>query len=272
MKHLNVVILAGGSGTRLWPLSTPGYPKQFLPLPNGRSMLQETLARVAPLVTPEQTWIVTGRNMAELVYEHLPTLAHDHLLGEPMGRNSAPAIAWIAATLARRDPEAIMASLHADHVIMQVEPLKQALQLAYHVAEQGHLVTLGIKPTTPETGYGYIRYAAPITEGSGHQAFYGERFVEKPERATAQSYLDDGHYVWNSGMFVWQVKTILQAMYTHLPEMMQKIDQIVAAMCTPDEQAVLDELWPTIQSVSIDYGIMEKVGQFAVIPADIGWN
>ena len=126
MNHLNVVILAGGSGTRLWPLSTPGYPKQFLPLPNGKSMIQETLARVAPLVTPEQTWIVTGRNMAELVYEHLPTLAHDHLLGEPMGRNSAPAIAWIAATLARRDPEAVMASLHADHVITQVEPLRQA--------------------------------------------------------------------------------------------------------------------------------------------------
>ena len=272
MNHLNVVILAGGSGTRLWPLSTPGYPKQFLPLPNGKSMIQETLARVAPLVTPEQTWIVTGRNMAKLVYEHLPTLAHDHLLGEPMGRNSAPAIAWIAATLARRDPEAVMASLHADHVITQVEPLRQALQLAYQVAEQGHLVTLGIKPTTPETGYGYIRYAAPITEGRGHQAFYGERFVEKPDRATAQSYLDDGHYVWNSGMFVWQVKTILQAMYTYLPEMMQKIDQIVAAMCTPDEQAVLDTLWPTIQSVSIDYGIMEKVSQFAVIPADIGWN
>lgn len=272
MKHLNVVILAGGSGTRLWPLSTPGYPKQFLPLPNGKSMIQETLARVAPLITPEQAWIVTGRNMAELVYEHLPTLIHDHLLGEPMGRNSAPAIAWIAATLARRDPDAIMVSLHADHVITQVEPLRQALQLAYRAAERGHLVTLGIKPTAPETGYGYIRYGAQITEGHGHQAFYGERFVEKPDRATAQSYLDDGHYVWNSGMFAWQVKTILREMRAHLPEMMQKIDQIVEAMGTSHEQTVLNELWPTIQSVSIDYGIMEKVSQFAVIPADIGWN
>lgn len=272
MKHLNVVILAGGSGTRLWPLSTPGYPKQFLPLPNGKSMIQETLARVAPLISPEQAWIVTGRNMAELVYEHLPTLIPDHLLGEPMGRNSAPAIAWIAATLAHRDPDAIMVSLHADHVITQVEPLRQALQLAYRAAERGYLVTLGIKPTAPETGYGYIRYGAQITEGNGHQAFYGECFVEKPDRATAQSYLDDGHYVWNSGMFAWQVKTILREMHTHLPEMMQKIDQIVEAMGTPHEQTVLNELWPTIQSVSIDYGIMEKVGQFAVIPADIGWN
>src|SRR5437588_13108123 len=117
MDHLNVVILAGGSGTRLWPLSTPSFPKQFLPLPNGKSMIQETLARIEPLVKPEQTWVVTGRSMVELVHEHLPTLPHAHILGEPMGRNSAPAIAWIAATIARRDPEAIMVILSADHVI-----------------------------------------------------------------------------------------------------------------------------------------------------------
>ncbi|MGH2506752.1 MAG: mannose-1-phosphate guanylyltransferase [Ktedonobacteraceae bacterium] len=272
MKYLNVVILAGGSGTRLWPLSTPSFPKQFLPLPNGNSMIQETLARVAPLVAPEQSWVVTGRGMAKLVHKHLPTLLPNHLLGEPMGRNSAPAIAWIAATIAQRNPEAVMVSLHADHVITQVEPLRQALHLACQVAEQGHLVTLGIKPTVPETGYGYIRYAAHIADGHEHQAFYGERFIEKPDRATAQSYLADGHYVWNSGMFVWQVKTILSAMRTHLPEMMQKIDLIVNAAGTPNEQAVLNEIWPTLQSVSIDYGIMEKVSQFAVIPTDIGWN
>ncbi len=272
MKHLNVVILAGGSGTRLWPLSTPSFPKQFLPLPNGNSMIQETLARVAPLVTPEQSWVVTGRSMAGLVHEHLPTLLHDHLLGEPMGRNSAPAIAWIAATIARRDPDGVMVSLAADHVITKVGALQQALKLAYQVAEQGHLVALGIKPTTPETGYGYIRYAAQMVEGCQHRAFCGESFVEKPDRATAQSYLDDGHYVWNSSMFIWQVKSILREMRTHLPEMMQKIDLIVAAMGMPNEQAVLNEIWPTLQSVSIDYGIMEKVGQFTVIPTDIGWN
>lgn len=271
-NHLNVVILAGGSGTRLWPLSTPSFPKQFLPLPNGNSMIQETLARVSPLVTPEQTWVVTGRNMAGLVYEHLPALPQDHLLGEPMGRNSAPAIAWIAATIARRDPDAIMVSLHADHVIAKVEVLQQALQLAQKVASQGYLVTLGIKPTAPETGYGYIRYADQFGEGFGHQVFTGECFVEKPDRATAQSYLDDGHYVWNSGLFVWQVRTILRELRTHLPEVMHKIDQIVDAANTPQAQIILDEIWPTIQSISIDYGIMERTSQFAVIPADIGWN
>ena len=272
MNHLNVVILAGGSGTRLWPLSTPSFPKQFLPLPNGNSMIQETLARVAPLAAPEQTWVVTGRNMAALAHEHLPTLAPEHILGEPMGRNSAPAIAWIAATIARQDPEAVMVTLSADHVIAEVETFRHALQLAQKAANLGHLVTLGIKPTGPETGYGYIRYAEQINEGFGHLVCSGERFVEKPDRATAQSYLEDGHYVWNSGMFIWQVKTILRELRTHLPEVMHKIDQIVAAMGTPREKEVLDEVWPTIQSISIDYGIMERASQFAVIPADIGWN
>lgn len=272
MDHLNVVILAGGSGTRLWPLSTPSFPKQFLPLPNGNSMIQETLARVEPLINPQQTWVVTGRSMAELVHEHLPALLPDHLLGEPVGRNSAAAIAWIAATIARRDPEAVMVSLHADHAITQTEALQQALRLAYKVASQGHLVTLGIKPTTPETGYGYIRYGEQIGEDAEHQVFSGERFVEKPDRATAQKYLEDGHYVWNSGMFIWQVQAILRELRTHLPEIMHKIDLIVAAAGTPEETTILNEVWPTIQSISIDYGIMERVSHFAVIPVDIGWN
>src|SRR5947209_7902973 len=150
MKHLNAVILAGGSGTRLWPLSTPGFPKQFLPLPSGQSMIQETLARVAPLISPERAWVVTGRSMVELVHEHLPSIPISHILGEPMGRNTAPAIAWIAATMAQHDPQAVMASFHADAVIANVEALTQSLRFAYELADQGYLVTLGIKPTAPE--------------------------------------------------------------------------------------------------------------------------
>jgi mannose-1-phosphate guanylyltransferase/mannose-6-phosphate isomerase len=272
MNHLNVVILAGGSGTRLWPLSTPSFPKQFLPLPNGNSMIQETLVRVAPLADPAQTWVVTGRSMAALVEEHLPILDPTHILREPVGRNSAPAIAWIAATIARQDPEAIMVTLSADHVITEVETFRQALQLAHRVASQGQLVTLGITPTSPETGYGYIRYAERCGEGFGHQVFSGERFVEKPNRATAQSYLEDGHYVWNSGMFIWQVQTILRELRTHQPEIMQRIDHIMQATGSSEEEAILDEIWPSVPSVSIDYGIMEKTSHFAVIPANIGWN
>lgn len=272
MNHLNVVILAGGSGTRLWPLSTPSFPKQFLPLPNGNSMIQETFIRVAPLALPAQIWVVTGSNMAGLVEEHLPTLDPRHILREPMGRNSAPAIAWAAATIARQDPEAVMVTLSADHVITRVETFRQALLLAQKMAGQDQLVTLGITPTTPETGYGYIRYAEQIDAGFGHRVFSGERFVEKPDRATAQSYLADGHYVWNSGMFIWQVKTILRELHLHLPDIMQRIDLIVEATGTPEEERVLEEVWPSLQSISIDYGIMEKIDHFSVIPADIGWN
>src|SRR6266702_5651749 len=272
MEHLNAVILAGGSGTRLWPLSNPGFPKQFLPLPNGRSMIQESLARVETLVSPEQAWIVTGRSMVELVHEHLPLVPVSNILGEPMGRSTAAAIGWAAATIARRDPQAIMMVLTADHVITRIDVFNQSLRMAARLAGQGYLVTLGIKPTGPETGYGYIRYGAPLSEGFDHQAFDGERFVEKPNVATAQTYLQDGHYVWNSGMFVWKVETILAEIKKHLPGLAQTIDVIAESMGTDSERATLDELWPTLQSISIDYGVMEKASKFAVIPVEIGWN
>ena len=272
MEHLNAVILAGGSGTRLWPLSTPSFPKQFLPLPNGRSMIQESLARVEELISPERAWVVTGRSMIELVREHLPTLPVSHILGEPMGRSTAAAIGWAAATIERRDPQATMMVLTADHVITKIEVFNQALRLADRLARQGYLVTLGIKPTGPETGYGYIRYDAALSEGFDHQAFYGERFVEKPDVATAMTYLEDGHYVWNSGMFVWKVETILTELKKHLPELAQKINVIAESMGTVRERETLDELWPTLQTISIDSSVMEKASKFAVIPVEIGWN
>lgn len=272
MKHLNAVILAGGSGTRLWPLSTPSFPKQFLPLPNGKSLIQETLARLTPLVSPDAAWVVTGCSMAELVREHLPSIPDAHILLEPMGRNTSAAINWVAATIAREDPQAIMAAFPADHVITKINAFHSSLQLGYELAEQGYLVTWGIKPSAPETGYGYIRFAEPLQEGHGHQAYRAERFVEKPNLATAKSYLEDGHYVWNSGMFIWKVETILQELHSSLPEMAKKIDQIVNAMGTVQEQAVLNELWPTLQAISIDYGVLEKTKNLAVIPVDLGWN
>ncbi len=272
MEHLNAVILAGGSGTRLWPLSTPSFPKQFLPLPNGRSMIQESLARVEGLISPERAWVVTGRSMIELVREHLPAILVSQILGEPIGRSTAAAIGWAAAALTRKDPQATMMVLTADHVITKIDVFNQALRLADRLAQDGYLVTLGIRPTGPETGYGYIRFDAALSEGFDHQAFYGERFVEKPNVATAQSYLEDGHYVWNSGMFVWKVETILAELKKHLPELAKKIDVIAESMGTTRERATLDELWPTLQSISIDYGVMEKANKFAVIPVEIGWN
>ena len=276
MKNLYAVILAGGSGTRLWPLSTPSFPKQFLPLPNGKSLIQESLARVAPLLSTDSTWVVTGRGIAELVREHLPSIPVAHILREPIGRNTSAAINWAAATIARQNPQAIMAAFPADHVITKIDAFQASLQLGYELAKEGYLVTWGIKPSSPETGYGYIRLAAPLAaplrEGHGHQAYHAERFVEKPDLALAKSYLQDGHYVWNSGMFIWKVEAILKELHNSLPELAQKIDLIVDAMGTPREQAILDELWPTLQAISIDYGVLEKTKNLAVIPVDLGWN
>ncbi|HTI15139.1 MAG TPA: mannose-1-phosphate guanylyltransferase [Dictyobacter sp.] len=272
VKHLNAVILAGGSGTRLWPLSTPAFPKQFLPLPSGQSMIQETLARVAPLITTDQAWVVTGRNMADLVQEHLPILSSHHILREPMGRNSAPAIAWIAETISRKDPDAIMATFSADAVIGHVDRLRQTLRLGYELAEQGKLVTIGIQPTTPETGYGYIRFADEFSAAYDYTAFQVDRFVEKPNLETARSYLADGHYVWNAGIFIWSVKAILAEFREHLPELSQQIRVLVDAANTTHAQVTLEEIWPTLQSISIDYGILEKTKNLVVIPADLSWN
>ncbi len=272
MEHFHAVILAGGSGTRLWPLSTSSFPKQFLPLPSGNSMIQETLLRVEPLVDHENVWVVTGRSMAEMAQEHLPSVPRSHILGEPMGRSTAAAIGWAAATIARYDPRAIMVSFHADAAITKVEPLRQSLRLAYELASQGYLVTLGVKPTTPETGYGYIRFAEQISEGHAHVAYRAGRFVEKPDLATAESYLRDGHYVWNSGMFVWQVGTILAELRVYLPELAHKIDLIARAMGTSQERATVDEIWPSITPVTIDQGILEKTHKLVVVPVDLGWN
>jgi mannose-1-phosphate guanylyltransferase/mannose-6-phosphate isomerase len=272
MQHFHAVILAGGSGTRLWPLSTPSFPKQFLPLPNGKSMIQETLSRVSPLITAERSWVVTGRSMAPLVHEHLPSIPLSHLLGEPTGRNSAAAIGWVASVIARQHPDAVLGIFSADHVIQDVERLRQALHLAYDLAEQDYLVTIGLTPTGPETGYGYIRFAAEMGKGYGLQAYHAERFVEKPDRTTAEGYLEDGHYVWNGGIFIWKASVILAEMHEHLPDTASKIERIVDAMGTSQEQPILDELWPTLQSISIDYGILEKTKRLIVIPAQLGWS
>ena len=272
-------ILAGGSGTRLWPLSTPETPKQFLRLMSERTMLQETVARVAPFVTPDHLYVVTFEQYRRAVAEQLPALPPDHILAEPLGRGTAASIGLAATLIAARDPNAIMASFHADAAITDVAGFRRALAFAEQVARQGYLVTLGITPTYPETGYGYIHSGQPLGSADGLTAYMVSRFVEKPKREVAEEYLRLGSYSWNSGIFVWRVDRILDEMRHHTPQIASVLDEIGAAArqtggrMTPMVEQVMQRAWERLtENVTIDVGIMERADRIAVLPVSIGWN
>lgn len=279
-------ILAGGSGTRLWPLSTKATPKQFLRLTSERTLLQETVDRIAPLVPRDQTYIVTFAHYRDAVAEQIPDLPHANILAEPAGRGTAASIGLAATLIAARDPEAIMGSFHADATIADVATFREALRAAEEVARAGYLVTVGITPTYPETGYGYIQYAEPlgrpgsVTHPSAVLGAYAvSRFVEKPNLERAQEYLRAGNFVWNSGIFVWQARRILEEIREYVPTVGAVLDQIGAAAArtrgalTPEVEAAIVAAWPHLrENVTIDTGVLERASRIAVIPADIGWN
>lgn len=272
-------ILAGGSGTRLWPLSTQDTPKQFLRLMSDRTMLQETVERVAPFVTPDQLYVVTFERYRQSVAEQLPELPMDHILAEPLGRGTAASIGLAATLIAARDPNAIMGSFHADAAITDVEGFRRALAFAEQIAREGYLVTLGITPTYAETGYGYIQAGQPLATSSGLTAYTVSRFVEKPKREVAEEYLRAGSYSWNSGIFVWRVDRILEEMRKFVPQIANVLDEIGAAArqtngrMTADVELVMQRAWQRLtENVTIDVGIMERADRIAVIPVAVGWN
>jgi mannose-1-phosphate guanylyltransferase len=272
-------ILAGGSGTRLWPLSTASSPKQFLRLPGPRTMLQETVERIAPLVPRDQLYIVTFAAYRDAVAEQLPDLPREHIAAEPAGRGTAASIGLAAVLIAAREPTAVMGSFHADHVIADVAGFREALAFAEVVARDGYLVTLGITPTYPETGYGYINFGAPIATAGQLRAYRGQAFKEKPDRATAEEYLRSGAYVWNSGIFVWRVDRILEEIRRHEPVVGDVLAEIGAAArsnggrMTAEVEQVMARVWPRLrQNVTIDVGVLERADRIAVIPISVGWN
>lgn len=270
-----VVIPAGGGGTRLWPRSRQATPKQFLDVVSRRTMLQETADRLTGLVPPDRLYVITNARHIAPVREQLPAVPPGNILGEPQGRDSAPAIGLMAALLEKTlGDDAIMVVLPADHVIPHEERFRDILRLAARVADDGYLVTLGIPPTGPDTGFGYIQSGEAVTQDEtlGLTVSQVRQFKEKPRRDVAEQYLHEGGYFWNAGMYIVTVRTLRDLYRQHLPGMEDGFARIVAALGTSDAERVLAEVFPTLEKVSIDYGISEKADKVAVVPADIGWN
>ena len=265
------LIMAGGAGSRLWPRSRRALPKQFLPLLSERTMIQETAERVAPLIPPSRILVATGQEYADLARTQLPDVPPGNIIGEPSGKGTAPCIGLGALEILRQDPDAVMAVLSADHQIRDAERFRQALAAAEQVAREGYLVTLGIKPDAPHTGYGYIQRGDSLGTYNEFPTFEMARFVEKPDRAVAERYLAEGGYSWNAGIFIWRVDMIMAALHTHLPQLRAQLDAI-AAGGGPGVPEAFGEIWGAVQPITIDYGVMERADKVAVIPVDIGWS
>lgn len=274
--NLYAVILAGGSGTRFWPASRRARPKQLLaigptsdPIPAapGESLIARTVRRIEPLVPAERTLIATGIHLLEATRRELPWLPESSFLAEPRARNTAPCIAWAALEISLRDPDAIVMVLPSDQHIADPHAFRQVLERAAREAAEGPITTIGIVPTRPETGYGYIELAEERRPGVRKVA----RFVEKPDQPTARSYVDSGRYLWNGGMFFFRAKEMLRAVRDHLPELALGLERIATAPAG-EREGVTAAVFEAARSVSIDYGVMERETDLSVVPGDFGWN
>ena len=268
--NTHVVIMAGGIGSRLWPLSTPDMPKQFIDvLGVGKSLIQLTVERFAPLCKPENFWVVTGERYAALVKEQLPAIPEDQILCEPEGRNTAPCIAYASWKIQKKDPQANIVVTPADALVLKTAEFADTIAKALAFTEERDaIVTVGIAPTRPETGYGYI-HAMEALHG---QLVKVSEFKEKPDLDTAIGYLEDGHYFWNAGIFVWNVNTIVSQLKAYAPQIAEVMDQLAPALFTEKETPELRRLFPTCEKISIDYAVMEKSPYIYVIAEDLSWS
>lgn len=269
MTSTYAVIMAGGSGTRFWPASRRARPKQLLPLgPGDESLIRATARRIEPLVPPERIYVVTSAALADATAAELPEVPRQNILAEPVGRNTAPCVGWAAAHVGRKDPSGVLIVLPADHHIGDEEGFRATLETGVEAAARGDLVTVGIRPTRPETGYGYLELDEEIAPGV-HRA---RRFVEKPNRQRAEQFLSSGRFLWNSGMFFFRADTILAAIREHLPGLGDGLKQLDEAAAAGNEDATAQAVYPGMPSVSIDHGVMEKAEEVAVVPGSFGWS
>lgn len=276
MQKVYAVIMAGGVGSRFWPRSRERSPKQLLEIIQGGTMIQDTVKRVGKLVPPEQIFIVTNKLQVEEITRQLPGIPVSNILVEPVGRNTAPCVGLAALRIQSINPEGVMVALPADHLIRNEEEFLRVLRIAIRIAEEREaLVTIGINPTHPETGYGYIQCSDEDGQFNPYKsegAFRVKTFAEKPNYETAIKFLQSGDFLWNSGMFAWKAKTVLQEIQTHLPELAEQLHAIKISLNTEKYQSVLETAYGLIRGISIDYGVMEKAGNVFVVKGDFGWS
>jgi len=270
------VIMAGGSGTRFWPLSRKSRPKQFLPLAGDEPLLAATVHRLPPLARARDTYVVCGPAHVGLARRMLQELPAANFIVEPCARNTAPCVGLAALHVAAKDPRGVVAMLPADHHISRPKAFRDAVAAAADLASSGVIATIGIHPSRPETGYGYLKVGPRLPgrrKTKGHAAAHRvERFVEKPDVVTAARYLADGGYLWNSGIFVFRADVILDEIRRAMPVLGEQLDVIQGALGTPGYGRTLRRVFPDCPSISIDYGVMEKSKRIAVVPADFGWS
>lgn len=272
-SRVYALILAGGVGTRLWPLSRRSQPKQLLALIGQRSLLQMTVDRIRPIIPPDRVFIMTNADYVEEVRRQVPDIPTEHVVGEPAVRGTAPAIGLGAMLIRHRDLQGVMVSLHADHFFRDEEHFRRAVLAATEVAQERWLVNLGVRPHYPATGYGYVELERELGTYGGFVAYKVRRFKEKPDLETARAFVASGRYLWNSGIFCWRVDVILDAFRRLLPEHTRVLERIGAAVGTPEWPEVLAREWQHLEGeTTIDHGIMEKADRVATVPMDAGWD
>lgn len=270
-KHRYVAIMAGGIGSRFWPMSRTSYPKQFLDILNtGRTLIQSTFDRFAKFIPAEHIYVVTSDEYVNIVAEQLPMLPKENILAEPSRKNTAPCIAYIAYKLNQLDPTGSLICAPADHLISdETGFVKVCLEAMNFVQKHKALITLGIKPTYPNTGYGYIQFEQqPVSDN----VYKVKTFTEKPNTELAKTFVQSGEFLWNAGIFVWQIRNIVQAFTTYLPEMAEVFDAEKEHFNGADEKKAIEKIYPQCSNISIDYGIMEKADNVYIIPSSFGWS
>jgi len=266
MKHFYALLLAGGRGSRLWPVSRPDRPKPLLSLTEKRSLFQITAERIQELFAPDQIYVVTQRDLKNPLMQDVPAIPPQNYFCEPCSRDTAPAMGLGIFSIAQHDPDAIIAILPSDHIIEQTDTLLEALRAACHVAQQGSIVVLGVSPTYSATEYGYIKQGEILCETNGFNVYQAQGFVEKPDRAAAEAFISTGRYSWDAGLVIASARTLIREFERQQPTMAQTLKAIAAS------NSPIDEIWATLESISFDYAIMEHAAQIAVIPVDMGWQ